>query len=150
LCKGKVSLPTPALNGLRNGDWDTISCCVISADDTTESIGVANWIAYRMTAKKAGIGIEYTTRSKDDPVKGGRVEHLGKWPIYKATDREVKVLTQITRGGNATVTALAIDPEIEDILMWRSQRVDIETRLDKLDFEFGYNDAFYQAVVKDE
>jgi ribonucleoside-diphosphate reductase alpha chain len=147
LTLGKISLPTPALNGLRNGDWDTISCCVISADDTTESIGVANWIAYRMTAKKAGIGIEYTTRSKGDNVKGGRVKHLGKHPIYKCLDREVKVLTQITRGGNATVTALAIDPEIEDIILWRSQRKDIETRIDKLDNEFGYNDAFVDAVV---
>ena len=149
LIRGEVSLPTPALNGLRNGDWDTISCCVISAKDTTDSIGVANWIAYRMTAKKAGIGIEYTTRSKGDAVKNGRVKHLGKWTIYKTLDREVKTLTQITRGGNATVTALCIDPEINDILSWRSQRVDIEQRIDKLDYSFGYNDAFFEAVVKD-
>lgn len=150
LIRGEVSLPTPALNGLRNGDWDTISCCVISANDTTDSIGVANWIAYRMTAKKAGIGIEYTTRSKGDNVKNGRVKHLGKWTIFKTIDREVKTLTQITRGGNATVTVLCIDPEIEDILTWRSQRIDIEQRIDKLDYSFGYNDAFLDAVVKDK
>jgi len=149
LTVGQIGLPTPALNGLRNGDWDTISCCVISAEDNTDSIGVANWIAYKMTSKKSGIGIEYTTRSKDDPVKGGRVDHLGKHPIFKALDREVKVLTQITRGGNATVTVLAIDPEIEDIILWKSQRTDIETRIDKLDYEFGYNEAFLDAVVKD-
>lgn len=149
LIRGEVSLPTPALNGLRNGDWDTISCCVISANDTTDSIGVANWIAYRMTAKKAGIGIEYTTRSKGDSVKNGRVKHLGKWTLFKTIDREVKTLTQITRGGNATVTVLCIDPEIEDILTWRSQRIDIEQRIDKLDYSFGYNDAFLDAVVKD-
>ena len=149
LVAGQINLPTPALNGLRNGDWDTISCCVISAEDSTDSIGVANWIAYRMTAKKAGIGIEYTTRSVGDKVKGGRVKHLGKHPIYKCLDREVKVLTQITRGGNATVTSLAIDPEIEEIILWRSQRKDIETRIDKLDNEFGYNDAFLKAVIED-
>lgn len=149
LTLGKISLPTPALNGLRNGDFDTISCCVISAEDTTESIGVANWIAYRMTAKKAGIGIEYTTRSRGDSVKSGRVKHLGKHPIYKVLDREVKVLTQITRGGNATVTVLAVDPEIEEILLWKSQRKDLETRIDKLDYEFGYNQAFFDAVVLD-
>lgn len=150
LVEGKINLPTPALNGLRNGDWDTISCCVISGGDNTDSIAVADYISYRMTAKKAGIGIEYTTRSKGDKVKGGRVKHLGKWPIYKMTDRSVKCLTQITRGGNATVTALAIDPEIESILFWKSQRVDIEQRIDKLDYEFAYNDAFVQAVIKDE
>lgn len=150
LVKGIINLPTPALSGLRNGDWDTISCCVISGGDTTDSIGVADYIAYRMTAKKAGIGIEFTTRSKGDKVKGGRVRHLGKWPIYKMTDRSVKCLTQVVRGGNATVTALCIDPEIESIINWRSQRTDLEQRMDKMDFELGYNDAFAHAVIKDE
>ena len=149
LCKGQINLPTPALNGCRNGDFDTISCCLISANDTTESIGVANEIAYRMTAKKAGIGIQFTTRSKDDAVKGGRVSHLGKWPILKMIDRTVKCLTQITRGGNATVTVLALDPEIENIISWKTQRVDIKQRIDMLDYSFGYNDAFVTAVVKD-
>lgn len=92
LVKGKINLPTPALNGCRNGDFDTISCCVISGSDTTESIGVAEHIAYRMTGKKAGIGIELTTRSKGDSVKGGRVKHLGKWPLYKHIDRSVKCM----------------------------------------------------------
>ena len=150
LVNGKINLPTPALNGLRNGDWDTISCCVISAGDNVESIGAANYLAYRMTAKKAGIGIEYTTRSKGDSVKQGRVEHLGKHPILKTLDREVKTMTQITRGGNATATVLCIDPEIENLILIKSQRVDIEQRIDKLDYEFGYNDAFLQAVIKDE
>jgi ribonucleoside-diphosphate reductase alpha chain len=34
--------------------------------------------------------------------------------------------------------------------MWKTQRVDIETRLDKMDYSFAYNDAFLQAVIKDE
>ena len=150
LAQGKINPPTPALNGLRNGDWDTISCCVISAGDNVESIGAANYLAYRMTAKKAGIGIEYTTRSKGDSVKQGRIEHLGKHPILKTLDREVKTMTQITRGGNATATILCIDPEIENLILVKSQRIDIEQRIDKLDYEFGYNDAFLQAVIKDE
>lgn len=150
LAQGKINLPTPALNGLRNGDWDTISCCVISAGDNVESIGAANYLAYRMTAKKAGIGVEYTTRSKGDSVKQGRVEHLGKHPILKTLDREVKTMTQVTRGGNATATILCIDPEIENLILVKSQRIDIEQRIDKLDYEFGYNDAFLQAVIKDE
>lgn len=148
LTKGQINLPTPALNGLRNGDWDTISCCVISAVDNTDSIGVANYIAYRMTAKKAGIGIEYTTRSKHDKVKKGRVAHLGKHPIYKNCNTNVKVLTQITRGGNATVTVYACDPEIQEVIGWKGQKVDIKTRIDTLDYSFGYNDAFVDAVKK--
>lgn len=148
--QGKVNLPTPALNGIRTGDFDTISCCIITGGDSVDSIGVAEHIAYKMTAKKAGIGIEFDTRSKGAPVKGGAVDHLGKHSIYSCLDKAVKMFTQMTRGGSATVTFKCIDPEVESILMWKTQRVDIETRLDKMDYSFAYNDAFLQAVIKDE
>ena len=148
--QGKVNLPTPALNGIRTGDFDTISCCIITGGDSVDSIGVAEHIAYKMTAKKAGIGIEFDTRSKGAPVKGGVVDHLGKHSIYSCLDKAVKMFTQVTRGGSATVTFKCIDPEVESILMWKTQRVDIETRLDKMDYSFAYNDAFLQAVIKDE
>lgn len=149
LVEGKVNLPTPALNGVRTGDFDTISCCVITGGDSVDSIGVAEHIAYKMTAKKAGIGLEFDTRSKGAPVKGGRVSHLGKHPIYATLDKAVKMFTQVTRGGSATVTFKCIDPEVESIVMWKTQRVDIETRLDKMDYSFAYNDAFLQAVITD-
>ena len=145
---GRTNLPTPVLNGVRNGDFDGVSCCVISGGDTVESIGVAEHIAMRMTAKKAGIGIEYTTRSKGSSVKGGATKHLGKHSIYKSLDGAVKMFTQVTRGGSATVSFNVIDPEVEDIALWKSQRVDIEQRLDKLDYSFCFNDAFLDAVVK--
>lgn len=150
LVEGKVNLPTPALNGIRTGDFDTISCCIITSGDTVDSIGVAEHIAYKMTAKKAGIGIEFDTRSKGAPVKGGAVEHLGKHSIYATLDRAVKMFTQVSRGGSATVTFKCIDPEVESIVMWKTQRVDIETRLDKMDYSFAYNDAFLQAVINNE
>ena len=145
---GRTNLPTPVLNGIRNGDFDGVSCCVISAGDSVESIAVADHIALRMTAKKAGIGIEYTTRSKGSSVKGGSTKHLGKHSIYKALDASVKMFTQITRGGSATVGFNVIDPEVENIALWKSQRVDIEQRLDKLDYSFCFNNAFLEAVVK--
>lgn len=150
LVEGKVNLPTPALNGIRTGDFDTISCCIITGGDTVDSIGVAEHIAYKMTAKKAGIGIEFDTRSKGSPVKGGAVEHLGKHSIYATLDKAVKMFTQVSRGGSATVTFKCIDPEVESIVMWKTQRVDIETRLDKMDYSFAYNDAFLQAVINNE
>lgn len=147
--QGKLNLPTPALNGGRNGDFDSVSCSVITAEDTTESIGVANHIAYRMTAKKAGIGIELETRSKGAPVKGGRVEHLGKHPLYKCIDAMVKAMTQVSRGGSATVGYKCIDPEITQLIQWKTQKVDVETRIDKLDYSLGYNMAFIEALQKD-
>ncbi len=150
LVAGQINLPTPALNGIRNGDYNSISCCIISGGDSVDSIGVAEHIAYKMTAKKAGIGIEYATRSIGDKVKGGSVKHLGKVPIYAATDKAVKMFTQVSRGGSATVTFTCIDPEIETLLLLKSQRTPENKRIDKLDYSFAYNEAFLEAVIKNE
>lgn len=149
IVKGQLNLPTPVLNGCRNGDFDTISCCVISAGDTVDSIGVAEHIAYKMTAKKAGIGIELDTRSFGSPVKGGAVKHLGKQPIYATVDKAVKMFTQVSRGGSATVTYKCIDPDIESLLLLKSQRCPENLRLDKLDYSLAYCDAFVEAVQND-
>lgn len=148
--QGKINMPTPVLNGCRNGDFNTISCCVIRAEDTVQSIGVGTHISFEMTAKKAGIGITFDTRSKGSPVKNGRVKHLGKHGIYQTTDRAVKMFTQVSRGGSATMTYTAIDPQIEEMLLWKTQRVDIEERIDKLDYSFAYNNAFLEAVIQDK
>jgi ribonucleoside-diphosphate reductase alpha chain len=145
--QGKINLPTPVLNGCRNGDFDGISCCVITGGDSVESIEVAKHISSRMTAKKAGIGIEYRTRSKGAPVKGGKVKHLGKTPIYAAVDKAVKMFTQVTRGGSATMTYTAHDPEIKELLLLKSQRTPENRRIDKLDYSFAYNEAFLNAVI---
>ena len=144
---GKLSLPTPALNGLRNGDFDSISCSLMESGDTTDSILVANHLAARMTAKKAGIGIFHHTRSALDPVRDGAIDHLGKHGIFKHVQAAVKIFTQLTRGGSATSTVLAIDPEIESIITWKSQRSAIDIRIDQIDYTFSYNDAFVDAVV---
>lgn len=150
LVAGKINLPTPATNGCRNGDWDTISCCVTTGGDSVDSIGVAEHIAYKMTAKKAGIGIEMRTRSVGEDVRGGQVKHLGKAPIYQTVDKAVKMFTQVTRGGSATMSYACIDPEIEKLLLLKSQRTDIEQRVDKMDYSFVYNDAFANAVLNNE
>lgn len=150
LVTGRINLPTPVLNGVRNGDFDSISCCVISGGDSVDSIGVAEHIAYKMTAKKAGIGIEMTTRSIGAPVKDGRVKHLGKHPIYATIDKAVKMFTQVSRGGSATVTYNCIDPEVTKLLLLKTQKIDEKQRIDKLDYSFAYCDAFLEAVVQNK
>lgn len=147
--EGKINLPTPVVNGCRNGDFDSISCCIITGGDTVGSIGVAEHIAYTMTAKKAGIGLEFDTRSIGDTVKGGRVTHLGKQPIYSALEKSVKIFTQQTRGGSATVSIKCIDPQIMTAIQWKTQRIDIEERIDKIDYSLLYNWSFLEAVIKD-
>lgn len=149
IIRGQINLPTPALNGIRNGDWNTISCSVIEGGDTIPSIGVADHLAYMMTAKKAGIGIKFTTRSIGDDVKGGAVKHLGKLPIYATVDKSVKMFTQVTRGGSATVTFSVYDPEVMSIIMVKSQRTPENKRIDKLDYSMAYDNAFIEAVLTD-
>ena len=149
IIEGKINLPTPALNGIRNGDWNTISCSVMEAEDTIPSIGVADHLAYMMTAKKAGIGIRFITRSIGDAVKGGAVTHLGKLPIFATVDKSVKMFTQVSRGGSATVSFSVYDPEVREIIMVKSQRTPENKRIDKLDYSMVYDDAFVEAVVKD-
>lgn len=148
IIEGKINLPTPALNGVRNNDFNTISCCVITGGDSVDSILTATHLSALFTSKKSGIGVELDTRSKGDPVKGGAVDHLGKHSLYASVDTAVKLFTQITRGGSATVTFKCIDPEAEQICLWKTQRVDVETRLDKIDYSMAYNNAFLEAVVK--
>ena len=51
----RTNLPTPVLNGIRNGDFNGVSCCVISAGDSVESIEVAQHLAVDIvTGKQIG------------------------------------------------------------------------------------------------
>jgi ribonucleoside-diphosphate reductase alpha chain len=150
LIESRANLPTPALNGCRNGDFNSISCCVIEGGDSVASIDTAEHIASRMTAKKAGIGITLDTRSKGDPVKGGAVKHLGKQPLFKAIEASVKKYTQLSRGGSATVTFKCIDPEITSMLLWKTQKIDLSQRIDKVDYSLAYNFSFVKAVIDDD
>jgi ribonucleoside-diphosphate reductase alpha chain len=147
---GKLNLPTPALNGIRDGNFDTISCCVIVGGDTIQSIDAAELLASGYTSKKAGIGMMLNTRSKGDSVKNGSTKHLGKAPLYSAIEKSVKKYTQLTRGGSCTMNFRALDPEIQNILLWKTQRIDIQQRIDKIDYCFVYNDSFVRSVLKNE
>lgn len=150
LINSKLNLPTPALNGCRNGNFNSISCCLIEGGDDVVSIDVAEFIASQMTGKKAGIGINLDTRSKGDPVRGGEVTHLGKQPLYKSVETAVKKYTQVTRGGSATMTFKCIDPDILELLRLKTQKCSLATRVDKIDYNFAYNFSFAQAVLRNE
>lgn len=146
----KQSLPTPTLNGMRTPLLGSPSCCVISGSDNTESIGAANHLAYSYTAARSGIGIEFDTRAPKEPVKGGRVEHGGKYSIYKHLQSAVGALTQVTRGGSATVTFTCLDPEVQDLLTMKQQRTADSYRLDHLDYSLAVNNLFLRKVAKNE
>lgn len=146
----KNNLPTPTVSLERTPQLPAPSCCVISGGDSVESIGAANHVAYTMTAKSAGIGIELRTRAPKDPVKGGKISHAGKHGYYSLIDKSVKANKQIVRGGSATVTFHALDPEIEELLTMKQIRTDQTYRIDTMDFSFAVNNLFLRKVAKNE
>lgn len=145
----KVNIPTPVLVGLRSRDKGFASCCVIRSDDSLESINAAINIAFTMTAKRAGIGIELGVRSEGDGVRGDSFVHLGKLGYYRLLDKTVKANSQESRGGSATVQYCIFDPEIESLLRLKSQRVSDERRIDKLDYSMAINDFFIRRIISD-
>lgn len=145
-----LNLPTPTLNGLRTPLEGSPSCCVISASDDTKSLGAATYAAYEYTAARSGIGIELETRAPKEPVKGGRVVHGGKHSLYNHIKTAVNALTQVTRGGSATVTYTCLDPEVLDLLTMKQQRTADSYRIDHLDYSLAVNNLFLKKVAKNE
>lgn len=144
----KVNLPTPVLNGLRTNEKGFASCCVISADDSIGSMQAGEHVAHVMTANRAGIGVEWQTRSIGEKVKGGITTHQGKLPYYRWVDRSVKANTQQNRGGSATMQFPIFDPEIMTLLKLKSQRVSEDMRIDTMDYSVALNDFFVSLLVK--
>lgn len=150
LSKQQVNLPTPYLVGMRSPYRGFASCCVISGGDSVPSLAVAEHIAYMMVANRAGIGVELMTRSIKDPVKGGLIEHLGKLPYYRTVDTGVKANSQQARGGSATVHYTILDPQAEDLIRLKSQRVSVQSSIPFMDYSIGVNDFFLRKAARRE
>lgn len=144
----KINAPTPYLNGLRTGKTGYASCCVIKADDTAKSIGVAREVAYTMTVNQAGIGYYLASRSIGDGVRGNTIKHMGKLPYYRGIDAGVKENRQQSRGGSATVSFLALDPQIDELIRLRNPMTVTSKRINTMDYSVGINKSFVNRVAK--
>ncbi|WP_205845948.1 ribonucleoside-diphosphate reductase subunit alpha [Escherichia coli] len=144
----KINAPTPYLNGLRTGKTGYASCCVIKADDTAKSIGVAREVAYTMTVNQAGIGYYLSSRSAGDGVRGNTIKHMGKIPYYRGIDAGVKENRQQSRGGSATVSFLALDPQIDELIRLRNPMTVASKRINTMDYSIGINRSFINRVAK--
>ena len=144
----KINAPTPYLNGLRTGATGYASCCIIKADDSAKSIGVAKEVAYTMTTKQAGIGYFLSSRSIGDGVRRNTIRHQGKIPYYRGIDTSVKENRQQSRGGSATVSFLAIDPEIFELLVLKNPQTVQSKRINTMDYSIGVNRSFIRRVAK--
>lgn len=144
----KICAPTPFMSQLRTPDRSYASCAIFSTLDTAASLAAGDHIAYMLTCASAGIGAHLKTRSKGDEVRGGTTIHQGKRPYYVMTESAVAANLQASRGGSATMHVNVLDPEIEDIITWKSKKTAAKVRVDGIHYSIGYNLLFSEKVKK--
>lgn len=146
----EINIPTPMAVHFRTGENNGASCCTIVSKDKLESIGAATQMAYTMTSHGAGIGISYNVRSKGDIVGNNKCYHGGKLPQYRMLKATIASVSQGSRGGAATVTYTCLDPEIFDLFDAKLPTTPPVKRLNDVDYAFGVNDTFLEAVANDD
>lgn len=146
----KICAPTPFMTNLRTPSRSFASCCVYTTEDEVGSLATGDHIAYMMTVASAGIGSHLKTRSKGDNVRKGTTVHQGKRPYYKVVETAVAANLQNGRGGSATMHVNVLDPEIEDIIKWKSKKTATKIRVDGIHYSIGYNLHFAKKVKQDD
>lgn len=145
-----INPPSPNMLNLGTGLRGYTSCCVYSSDDTVKSIHARDHIAGTMTAKSAGLGQHTITRSRLDPVRGGRIFHQGKLPYYRATVGMKDENMQAGRSGACTEHYTWTDPQAEEIQVLRNTRTPAERRIAGMDYSFGSNAFLARKAAKGE
>ena len=135
----KINIPYPVLSGQRTKSNIGVSCVITTAGDSLHGIEAAKHVAFMSTASSAGLGVEYDVRSPKDDVRNGYAKAGGKLPHFKSLNWIVKEVTQSARGGGATVSFEAIDPEIKNLLRLKLPRSPEERRIELLDYSFKVN-----------
>lgn len=148
--KNHVNLPTNDFINLGTGHNGLASCCLIHAGDTVDSIGIGNFIAYRMTAMSAGIGFFLNTRSLGDSVRNGSIVHQGKLPYKALTGKGVKANLQKGRGGACTDFFQAMDPEASTMIQLQSIRSTEDTQNRDMHFAILFNKFVGEKAMRNE
>jgi ribonucleoside-diphosphate reductase alpha chain len=100
ISKGKISLPTPIILGVRTSLRQYSSCTLISVGDTIGGINSALDIVGRYTASRAGIGLNLgRIRSIGDPVRNNEIQHAGVIPVLRSFQDMTRQYTQSVRSG---------------------------------------------------
>lgn len=151
LANKQISLPTPICNGLRTPFKRFISCSVIDLGDTTNSIsdGVASIM--KMTASKAGIGVNAgKIRGLGANVGNGRVKHTGLLPILKTIEKATKSFTQLSRGGSSNITYPFYHIEIESVFPLGNAKGTETTRVRHCDHTIIFNKFFLERALQNK
>jgi ribonucleoside-diphosphate reductase alpha chain len=151
--KGKVSLPTPILAGVRQRGRQFASCVLIDFGDDLQSINDGNHAAVKYAAKRAGLGINVgRIRPVGSKVNSGEVVHTGIVPYIRQIESSIKSCSQ---GGIRDASATLFIPiwhyEIESVLTLKSAKVSHENAVRRLDYCAQW-DSFLKrrALTKDQ
>lgn len=146
----KINPPTPYFTNLGTQLNGYASCCLYNTDDTWRSLLAGDVIAGAMTALSAGIGAHVICRSIGDPIRGGRIEHQGKVPYYRAGQGQIGSNLQNGRGGALTQHYTCYDPEVETIQRLKNPMTPVAKQVRGIDYSFGSNKVFARAVAKNQ
>lgn len=148
--KKMLSAPTPNYLYLGSNHNGFASCCIFTAGDDSESLGIGDHIAYKMTVNSAGLGSFISTRTVGDPIDKGRVKHAGKYMYLKANAAATGANKQAARAGAGTTSFSAFDPESVDIVQYRNPLMPINKQLRELHFSMLSNAWFASKVANSE
>lgn len=148
----KLSLPTPVIAGVRTPVRQYASCVGIDIADNLDSIFASNHALGRLTAQRAGMGVNFgRVRSKGSKVRGGEVVHTGLLPFMKIVAATVKSCTQNgIRGGSATCHVPVWHPEIEDVIVLKNNKGTEDNRIRTLDYSIQLWSGFWDRCRTDD
>lgn len=152
ISKFKLSLPTPVIAGVRTPVKQYASCVGIDIGDNLDSIFASNHALGRLTAQRAGMGVNYgRIRSKGVKVRGGEVVHTGLLPFMKITAATVKSCSQNgIRGGSATCHVPVWHPEIEDVIVLKNNKGTEDNRIRTMDYSIQLWRGFWERCRTNE
>lgn len=151
LSEEEASLPTPIMIGLRSAFRRFISCNIIDAGDSTNTLSEAAKSIAKLTASRSGLGLYGGwIRGLDADIDGGRVKHTGVTPILKGYERVTKMFTQEARNGSTTVYYPFFHREIETILVLGNNKGTEDTRVRHMDHAITFNQLLLERYVNEE
>jgi ribonucleoside-diphosphate reductase alpha chain len=148
--KGKLSLPTPIMSGVRTPTRQFSSCVLIEAGDSLDSINAAAAATVKYVSQRAGIGLNVgRIRALGSEIRGGEAFHTGVIPFFKHFQSAVKSCSQGgVRGGAATLFYPLWHLEVESLLVLKNNRGVEENRVRHLDYGVQFNKLMYQRLIK--
>ena len=145
-----VCAPTPDHLYVGTTKGCSPSCVVVRGEDNLPSLSAMMQAVWSASANGSGIGGSLETRANGDPVRNGAFKHNGKLEYYRSLMDMARANQQSGRAGAITMHYTCLDPEVETIARMKNPTTVQEKRLGLMDYSFGANTVFADAVKNNE